>query len=253
MLRATPGSTACGVGEGNGPQDLFELARLGCWGLSGSADTMRNRIRRELRLLTTLLVVFPACSDPVGWVDESELTPECLARADFGIPSESLFVLPFPAGASYRVVQGYCGSGPWSSHNNRFAIDFDMPVGDPVVGARSGTVVAVVDRFDDTGYNPDSELNYLVVQHLDGTAALYAHLQKNSALVSIGEEVVGGQWLANSGNSGFTDNNPHLHFELYRRFPYHWLDDSIPVTFRNAGGQLDERGGLIYGEIYSAL
>jgi len=200
-----------------------------------------------------LLGGFTACSDPVEWVDESELTPECLARADFGDPSESPYVLPFPAGASYRVVQGYCGSGPWSSHNNRFAIDFDMPVGDPIVAARGGTVVWVVDRFDDTGYNPDSDLNYLVVQHLDGTAALYAHLQQNSALVSVGNEVVGGEFLASSGNSGFTDGNPHLHFELYSGFPYHWLDDSVPVTFRNAGGQLDERGGLQYGETYTAL
>jgi hypothetical protein len=28
---------------------------------------------------------------------------------------------------------------------------------------------------------------------------------------------------------------------------------SIPVTFRNAGGTLDERGGLAYGETYEAL
>jgi len=56
-----------------------------------------------------------------------------------------------------------------------------------------------------------------------------------------------------SGNSGFTDNNPHLHFVLYSRFPYHWLENSIPVTLRHAGGDLDERGGLRYGLVYEAL
>ena len=186
-------------------------------------------------------------------MDESELTPECLARADFGDPAESPYVLPFPVGTSYQVLQGYCGSGPWSSHNNRFAYDFDMSVGDTIVAARGGTVVAVVDAFDDSGYNDDSQLNYVVIQHGDGTAAAYAHIQQNSALVNVGDTVARGDAIARSGNSGFTDNNPHLHFELYSQFPYHWLEHSTPVTFGNAGGQLDERGGLQYGETTTAL
>ncbi|MFC1640153.1 M23 family metallopeptidase [Gemmatimonadota bacterium] len=197
-----------------------------------------------------LLPVLVGCDE---FVDVSELTPECLARANFGNPEESHFVLPFPVGASYEVLQGYCGSGPWSSHNNRFALDFDMRTGDQVVAARSGIVVAVVDQFDDSGLRDDSELNYVVIEHEDGTAAAYAHIQQSSALVGVGDTVAGGDPIANSGNSGFTDNNPHLHFELYSQFPYHWLDDSIPVTFRNAGGALDERGGLQYGEVYMAL
>lgn len=200
--------------------------------------------------LTLVLCISAGCG---GFVDESEMTPECLARADFGNPSESHYVLPYPAGASYEVLQGYCGSGPWSSHNNRFAFDFDTGIGDPIIAAREGTVVVVVDQYDDSGYNEDSELNYVVIEHEDGTAALYAHIQQNSAAVSVGDSVAGGDRIANSGNSGYTDDNPHLHFELYSQFPYHWLDDSIPVTFRNVGGQLDVRGGLEYGEVYTAL
>jgi len=69
----------------------------------------------------------------------------------------------------------------------------------------------------------------------------------------VGDTVARGDAIARSGNSGFTDNNPHLHFELYSQFPYHWLEHSIPVTFRNTGGPLDERGGLQYGETYTAL
>jgi murein DD-endopeptidase MepM/ murein hydrolase activator NlpD len=92
-----------------------------------------------------------------------------------------------------------------------------------------------------------------VIEHDDGTAALYAHMQQNAAVVGVGDEVAAAETIATSGNSGFADENPHLHSELYSQFPYHWLDDSIPVTFRNAGGQLDERGGLQYGETYTAL
>ena len=128
-----------------------------------------------------------------------------------------------------------------------------MPIGAPLTASRSGVVVHVIDEFDDSGMNDDSELNYLVIQHEDGTAALYAHLQQSSAVKAVGDSVTIGEFIANSGNSGFTDNNPHLHFELYSQYPYHWLEDSIPVTFRNAGGPLDERGGLSYGVTYTAL
>jgi murein DD-endopeptidase MepM/ murein hydrolase activator NlpD len=177
----------------------------------------------------------------------------CLDRANFGNPADSPYILPYPVGAAYKVIQGYCGSGPWSSHNDRFAIDFQMPIGAPVIASRSGVVVEEIDDFDDSGMNDDSKLNYLVIQHEDGTAALYAHLQQYSAVVAAGDSVVRGEIIANSGNSGFTDNTPHLHFELYSQFPYHWLEDSIPVTFCNAGGPLDERGGLQYGVTYTAL
>lgn len=78
-------------------------------------------------------------------------------------------------------------------------------------------------------------------------------LQQESAVVAVGDVVVTGEFIVNSGNSGFTDNNPHLHFELYNQFPYHWLDDSTPFTFRNVVGPLDERGGIQYCVTYTAL
>jgi len=190
------------------------------------------------------------CSNPFSPESPSS---GCLDRAVFSDPARSLYILPYPVGAAYEVAQGYCGSGPWSSHNNRFAIDFHMPIGAPLTASRRGVVVHVIDEFDDSGMNDDSELNYLVIQHEDGTAALYAHLQQQSAVKAAGDSVMIGEFIANSGNSGFTDNNPHLHFELYSQYPYHWLNDSIPVTFRNAGGPLDERGGLQYGVTYTAL
>ena len=93
--------------------------------------------------------------------EPEEPSPICLARADFGDPAQSPYVLPYPVGAAYQVAQGYCGSGPWSSHNQRF--------------------------------------------------------------------------------------------ELFSRWPYDFPGDNVPVTFRNAGGPLDERGGPRYGVTYTAL
>lgn len=69
---------------------------------------------------------FDNCSNNAG----PELPrSSCLDRAIFGNPADSPYILPYPVGAAYEVIQGYCGSGPWSSHNDRFAIDFRMPIG----------------------------------------------------------------------------------------------------------------------------
>lgn len=210
----------------------------------------RSTFYLAVALVAAVSTVPAGCSNGV---EPEQLSPTCLARADFGDPAESPYVLPYPVGAAYEVAQGYCGSGPWSSHNERFAIDFFMPIGAPLVASRAGIVVHIIEEFDDSGMNDDSMLNYIIIQHEDGTAAAYAHLQQHSVIVELGDTVATGERIANSGNSGFTDNTPHLHFELYSQFPYHWKDDSIPVTFRNAGGPLDERGGLQYGVTYTAL
>jgi len=43
--------------------------------------------------------------------------------------------------------------------------------------------------------------------------AVYAHLQPNSLRIRQGAMVRTGQWLANSGNTGYS-SGPHLHFVI---------------------------------------
>ena len=65
--------------------------------------------------------------------------------------------------------------------------------------------------------------------------------------------MVEGQHLGNSGASGNTGGFAHLHFEAFRsRFDYS-KSETLPVNFRNAEGQLDERGGLAMGSDYMAV
>lgn len=53
--------------------------------------------------------------------------------------------------------------------------------------------------------------NYIVIDHGGGVSTLYAHLSKRA--VKRGENVKSGQYIGDSGNTGWS-NGPHLHLEL---------------------------------------
>jgi hypothetical protein len=118
---------------------------------------------------------------------------------------DHLYALPYASGNSYRVLQGY---GSRFSHTGleAFAVDFDMPEGTPVHAARAG-VVARIEESHSIGCWEDGcgrYSNYIVILHDDGTTGEYYHLQKDGALVEIGESVARGQKIGLSGNTGHT-------------------------------------------------
>ena len=176
----------------------------------------------------------------------SPVSDDCLKRATFGDPAASPYILPYPAGAIYRVTQSYCN--PRGSHQDQLAYDLDMAVGDDVIACRAGTVVELWEEATDTGYEAGN--NYLFILHDDGTVAMYAHLRQGGIDVEVGDYVEQGQRVAASGNSG-TLGTPHLHLGVYASWPNRDGYD-VPVNFRNAAGPLDERGGLRAGRSYKA-
>jgi murein DD-endopeptidase MepM/ murein hydrolase activator NlpD len=146
-----------------------------------------------------------------------------------------VYALPYASGKSYRVLQGY---GSRFSHTGleAFAVDFDMPEGTPVHAARPG-VVARVEESHSIGCWEDGcgrYANYVVILHDDGTTGEYYHLQKNGALVEVGDRVARGQKIGLSGNTGHT-TMPHLHFAVYRATEW-GNTQSIPVRFHSADG-----------------
>jgi murein DD-endopeptidase MepM/ murein hydrolase activator NlpD len=139
-----------------------------------------------------------------------------LGRIDADHDDGYLYRLPYGDGVSFPIIQGHAAK---LSHRGveRFAVDFGMPVGTPVHAARDGVVVLVEDSHD---FGCASEecgryANFVVVLHSDGTTGEYFHLARDSVEVRAGERVARGQWLARSGNSGFS-TAPHLHFGVYR-------------------------------------
>jgi murein DD-endopeptidase MepM/ murein hydrolase activator NlpD len=175
----------------------------------------------------------------------------CMERAVFGEPSQSPYILPYPVGSSYRLMQGYCY--PKGGHRNQLAYDFETPVGTQVIAACSGLVMQVRSDLPDDGKQPDpGQHNHIMIKHDDGTVAFYAHLKQNSIIVKVGDYVSQGQPIAQSGNSGNTQSLPHLHFGVYESWPAKEGFD-VAVNFRNAEGTLDQRKGLRPGGYFKAL
>lgn len=115
------------------------------------------------------------------------------------------------------------GNRSFVSHrgSHLYAHDFWMSIGTVVLAARAGTVTRV-----DVGHDGLGALaNYVKVEHADGTAAMYAHVRKDGALVQRGQSIQQGQPVAYSGMVGQT-LYPHLHFVVVG--PH---DEPIPVTF----------------------
>ncbi|MGW8319560.1 MAG: M23 family metallopeptidase [Candidatus Promineifilaceae bacterium] len=175
----------------------------------------------------------------------------CLKRAVFGDPAESPYLLPYPTGRVYWLNQSYCHAN--GGHKDQMAYDFLLAVGDAVTAARAGTVKEVKNDLPDDGKEPDAgQHNHIMIQHEDGTVAFYAHLMQGSISAKVGDWVDAGQSIAKSGNSGNTMGTPHLHFGVYDSWPPVEGFD-VAVNFRNAGGELDDRGGLIAGNGYKAM
>ena len=155
-----------------------------------------------------------------------------------------LYLLPYAPGRSYRVIQGF---GSRFSHTGleQYAIDFRMPEGTPVHAARSGVVAKTEERHSIGCWRDGCGryANYVVILHDDGTTGEYYHLQKDGALVDVGERVEAGDLIALSGNTGHT-TVPHLHFAVYRAVEW-GNTQSVPVRFVSADGIIDppRRGG----------
>ena len=142
---------------------------------------------------------------------------------------------PFALGATFTVSQAFPVRITHTSPDSAYAVDIALPDGTPVYAARGGTVINVRhDSFRGAAL-PEmlDQANVIEILHDDGTIALYAHLQWDSIRVRIGQHVQVGEYIANSGNTGFT-TGPHLHFAVWRNAGA--ADVSIPIEFAGPGG-----------------
>lgn len=122
-------------------------------------------------------------------------------------PDDHAYLLPFEADR-IRIDQGFGGRFSHDDPQNRYALDFALPEGTPVLAACSGRVMQLRD-------GNDGEANFIRLLHADGSMSLYAHLQAGGVLVRVGQQVQAGQRIGLSGNTG-NSSAPHLHFARQR-------------------------------------
>ena len=154
------------------------------------------------------------------------------------VPDDLDYFPPFARGKTFSISQGMDDDHTHNDAANRYAVDIVMPMGTPVLAARSGVVMESEGTFPDDGRKDKSLLdqaNFIRLLHDDGTMAIYAHLQQHSLRVQPGMKVPAGHWIANSGNSGFS-SGPHLHFVVQKNLGM--ALEALPLRFRQPDGTL---------------
>ena len=156
--------------------------------------------------------------------------------------------LPYALSSSIRVSQTYPVVRTHNDPQNQYAVDFVMPIGTDVFAARDGVVIEVASDFFEGGTDIEVDgprANIVRVLHDDGTMALYVHLNWNTIRVVPGQRVRRGEYLADSGNTGFT-TGPHLHFVVQRNDGGALV--AVPLEFAGPSGPET----LVTGETYTA-
>lgn len=139
--------------------------------------------------------------------------------------------VPFAVAKNFRISQAFPLGITHNTSDSRYAIDIAMPIGTDIYAARAGIVFEVASTNFRGGVDPDRDVpaaNIVRILHDDGTHAVYAHLNWNSIRVRPGDKVKRGEYIADSGNTGFS-TGPHLHFAVLRNAGLRM--DSIPIVF----------------------
>ena len=115
-----------------------------------------------------------------------------------------------------------CGTNTYDGHRgtdiatwpfNFYKMDNNLV---EVIAAASGTIIDKHDgEFDRNCSSNNLTANYVIIQHADGSVALYWHMKNGSITgVPIGQSVAAGDYLGVVGSSG-SASGPHLHFEVW--------------------------------------
>lgn len=133
------------------------------------------------------------------------------------IPTTGTGILKYPL-QNIRITQ-YFGNTSFATKNPQIyksgthpGVDFAASIGTPVQAALSGTVVGSGNMDTAGGGRCRSYGKWVMIKHANGLSTLYAHL--SLIAVTTGQELLTGQVLGYSGNTGAT-TGPHLHFGVY--------------------------------------
>ena len=202
---------------------------------SGLSEIPAGTAYREILEPGTRKSLLTAANDGVGKAPLKYTAVVALGAPDAVHSPPGPYRVPFGVGSTYLITQAYPSRLTHVTPDSEYALDIALPDGTPVYAARDGVVInARHDSFRGAA-SPVmlDQANVVEILHDDGTIAIYAHLHWDSIRVRIGDHVQRGQYIANSGNTGFS-SGPHLHFAVVRNAGL--VDVSIPVQFSGFAG-----------------
>jgi len=162
-----------------------------------------------------------------------------LGRLDARYDATYLYALPYQRGKAYMLTQGFNGK---YTHKGKasYALDFKMPIGTHIHAMREGVVVGLESKNTEHGFDPKyaSKANYIVIQHDDGSMAMYGHLNTNGVRVGLGEKVYKHQFIGFSGNTGYS-SGPHLHVHINTLKSFKKGATSVRFRFEAKRGRIE--------------
>lgn len=130
----------------------------------------------------------------------------------------ALYKLPWAPEIPMLLTQD-CDVADYVDHvgSKKFAWDFANGARFPIRAARGG-VITHLKRSSGAGCSTAAcvnQANYAVIDHGDGTASIYLHLDQDSgdARISCGKPVAQGELIGLAGSTGWS-TSPHLHFQV---------------------------------------
>lgn len=172
-------------------------------------------------------------------------------------PVRTGYSLPF-LNQEVNISQGY--NGPYSHkaleyelaygkiiQDDRFSLDFALPIGTPVRAAKEGIVKFIVDGFRQYYQGLDIQqatyfyTNHLYLVHEDGSFTLYSHIQRGSFQVKKGDYIRHGEIMACTGLSGWIGLTPHLHFAAGIFKGNRCIRETFPILFKGYNGVLEQK------------
>ena len=124
-----------------------------------------------------------------------------------------------------RIGTGMCIQGNFGADTHtgelKFAFDFALPTGTPILASADGVVVASIGHHRHGGRGSNEmrvKANHIAIRHASGVYTRYYHLCHRGVSVCVGEQVARGAQIGRSGNTGYS-GAPHLHWDVVDVFP----------------------------------
>lgn len=215
--------------------------RLNAW---SKVDTIDKVLRQDFP------TTFPAFTDSSFsyYVGAGVEDFEIRFSSTFGDTAQEViqqaFAFPFPKGQTLKIIQGYKGKYSHNSDYSKYALDFNLSVGDTITAVADAWVIGIIEDYKyggkDRKWRPYA--NFITLYHPESHIyTQYVHLDHKGSLVELGNFVRKGQAIGISGLTGFT-SGPHLHFNAL--VPAKKGMNSVKIAFENGIKGEDLKKGM---------